>query len=147
MKLEHIPVVVHRQSTPAARLSGNARVLLGEIAASLQKLLEHGESTTIDLLAMPLNAADLDWLRQQLGQGEICITLNADGESTLQETSCPGVWWVQHHNPAGGVLSAFIEITPVPDLVRAHQDDMHSGLERLTQRIEELTGPQGRVGE
>ena len=139
MKLEQIPVVAQYQPAPAAMLSGNARVLLGEIAECLQKLLERGESTTIDLLAMPLNATDLDWLRQRLGTGEVRITLDADGESTLQETNCPGVWWVQHHNPAGGVMSAFIEITPVPDLVRAHKDDMQSGLERLTLLIDDLS--------
>lgn len=138
MKLEQIPVVAQYLPAPAAMLSGNARVLLGEIAECLQKLLERDESTTIDLLAMPLNATDLDWLRQRLGQGEVLVTLNADGESTLQETNCPGVWWVQHHNPAGGVMSAFIEITPVPDLVRAHKDDMQSGLERLTRLIDDL---------
>ena len=139
MKLEQIPVVAQYQQAPTAMLSGNARVLLGEIATCLQKLLERGESTTIDLLAMPLNATDLDWLRQRLGQGEVRITLDADGESTLQETNCPGVWWVQHHNPAGGVMSAFIEITPVPALARAHQDDMHFGLERLTRLIDDLS--------
>ncbi len=139
MKLEQIPVVAQYQTAPAAMLSGNARVLLGEIAACLQKLLERGENTTIDLLAMPLNATDLEWLRQRLGRGEVLITLEADGESTLQETNCPGVWWVQHHNPAGGVMSAFIEITPVPALARAHQDDMQIGLERLTRLIDDLS--------
>ncbi len=138
MKLEHISVVAQYQPALAAVLSGNARVLLGEIAECLQKLLNRGESTIIDLLAMPLNATDLEWLRQQLGQGEVRITLDADGESTLQETNCPGVWWVQHHNPGGGVMSAFIEVTPVPDLVRAHKDDMQSGLERLTRLIDDL---------
>lgn len=139
MKLDQIPVVSQYQKAPTAMLSGNARVLLGEIATCLQKLLECGESTTIDLLAMPLNAADLEWLRQRLGRGEVLITLDADGESTLQETNCPGVWWVQHHNPGGGVMSAFIEITPVPALVRAHPDDMQIGLERLTRLIEDLS--------
>jgi hypothetical protein len=138
VKLEHISVVAQYQPALAAVLSGNARVLLGEIAECLQKLLNRGESTIIDLLAMPLNATDLEWLRQQLGQGEVRITLDADGESTLQETNCPGVWWVQHHNPGGGVMSAFIEVTPVPDLVRAHKDDMQSGLERLTRLIDDL---------
>jgi hydrogenase-1 operon protein HyaF len=119
-------------------LSGNASVLLREIAERLQQLLEGGQTATIDLLAMPLNVADLDWLRQQLGVGEVRITLEADGESTLQETSCPGVWWVQHHNPGGGVMSAFIEITPVPDLVRAHPDDIRGGWQRLTRLLGDL---------
>ena len=130
MKLEQIPVVALATPAQSAMLSGNAAVLLQEIAERLQQLLEGGQTAIIDLLAMPLNAANLDWLRQQLG-----ITLAADGESTLQETSCPGVWWVQHHNPGGGVMSAFIEITPVPDLVRAHPDDIRGGWQRLTRLL------------
>jgi hydrogenase-1 operon protein HyaF len=135
MKLEQIPVVALATPAQSAMLSGNAAVLLQEIAERLQQLLEGGQTAIIDLLAMPLNAADLDWLRQQLGIGEVRITLAADGESTLQETSCPGVWWVQHHNPGGGVMSAFIEITPVPDLVRAHLDDIRGGWQRLTRLL------------
>jgi len=113
-------------------------VLLREIAERVRQLLASGETATIDLLAMPLNALDLDWLRERLGAGEICITLDADGQSSLNETNCPGVWWVQHHNPAGGVMSAFIEIAPVPELVKAHKDDISGGLERLERLISEL---------
>ncbi len=113
-------------------------MLLREIAERVRQLLASGETAAIDLLAMPLNALDLDWLRERLGAGEICITLDADGQSSLNETNCPGVWWVQHHNPAGGVMSAFIEIAPVPELVKAHKDDISGGLERLERLISEL---------
>jgi len=138
MKLEQIPVVALAAPALGAMLSGNAAVLLREIAERVRQLLASGETATIDLLAMPLNALDLDWLRERLGAGEIRITLDADGQSTLNETNCPGVWWVQHHNPAGGVMSAFIEIAPVPELVKAHQDDMAGGLERLELLIADL---------
>jgi len=138
MKLEQIPVVALAAPALGAMLSGNAAVLLREIAERVRQLLASGETATIDLLAMPLNALDLDWLRERLGDGEIRITLDADGQSTLNETNCPGVWWVQHHNPAGGVMSAFIEIAPVPELVKAHQDDMAGGLERLELLIADL---------
>jgi hypothetical protein len=138
MKLEQIPVVALAAPALGATLSGNAAVLLQEIAERVRQLLASGETATIDLLAMPLNALDLDWLRERLGAGEVRITLDADGESSLNETNCPGVWWVQHHNPAGGVMSAFIEITSVPELVKAHKDDISGGLERLELLISDL---------
>jgi hydrogenase-1 operon protein HyaF len=138
MKIEQIPVVALAAPALAATLSGNAAVLLREIAERVRQLLASGETAAIDLLAMPLNALDLDWLRERLGTGELCITLEADGQSSLNETNCPGVWWVQHHNPAGGVMSAFIEIAPVPELVKAHKDDISGGLERLERLISEL---------
>jgi hydrogenase-1 operon protein HyaF len=131
MKLGDIPVVQDLASAPAQPLSGNAAVLLREIADRVRRLIDSGETAAIDLLAMPLNAADLDWLHAQLGTGEIRVTLEADGQSTLNETACAGVWWVMHHNPGGGVMSAFIEVTSVPELVKAHMDDVRGGLERL----------------
>jgi hydrogenase-1 operon protein HyaF len=140
MKLDDIPIITVNAvaAAPAATLSGNAAVLLREIADRVRRLIDSGETSAIDLLAMPLSALDLDWLRERLGAGEIRITLDADGESTLNETNCPGVWWVEHHNPAGGVMSAFIEVTHVPELARAHVDDVCSGLERLELLISNL---------
>lgn len=138
MTLADIPVVSANGRAPSTQLSGNAPVLLREIASRVHRLIESGETATVDLLAMPLNATDLDWLRERLGAGEVRITLDADGESTLNETNCPGVWWVMHHNPAGGVMSAFIEVTPVPELVKAHMDDVRGGLERLDLLISSL---------
>lgn len=139
MKLEDIAVVTVHAAASMNAVSGNAPVLLREIASRVRHLLDAGESSAIDLLAMPLNAADLDWLRQQLGDGEIRITLDADGESTLNETRFPGVWWVMHHNPNGGVVSAFLEVTPVPELARAHMADVQSGLQRLEMLISDLS--------
>lgn len=139
MKLDDIPIVTVNAVAPAAALSGNAAVLLREIADRVRRLIDSGETAIIDLLAMPLNAADLDWLRERLGPGEIRIALDADGESNLNETHCPGVWWVEHHNPAGGVMSAFIEVSHVPELVKAHVDDVRGGLERLELLISNLS--------
>jgi hydrogenase-1 operon protein HyaF len=139
MKPLTIPILPISVSSPLTALSGNAAVVLREIADRVRRLTDSGETATIDLLAMPLNATDLDWLRERLGTGEVRITLDADGESTLNETNCPGVWWVMHHNPAGGVMSAFIEVTPVPELVKAHMDDVRGGLERLDLLISSLS--------
>ncbi len=142
MPLDAIPVVVESAAAgiPAdAGLSGNAPVLLREIAAYVRLLIEKGEGTAIDLSAMPLTPADLDWLRDRLGQGEIDITLNAEGESSLSETACPGVWWVDHRNERGVVTSRFIEVAEVPELVKAHPEDVKIGLEHLESLISDLS--------
>ncbi len=91
MSLEDIRVVVDAgESSPyrADALSGNAPVLLRELAEHVRQLVAAGESTAIDLNALPLTPADLDWLKATLGEGEISVTLHSDGESTLAETAC-----------------------------------------------------------
>ena len=144
MTLKDIPVVTlsnGKNESPytANVLSGNARVLLQEIAEHVRHLLGTGESSAIDLNALPLTPADLDWLHETLGKGEIAITLESEGESTLNETACPGVWWVTHHNEHGAVASRFIELAFVPELVKAHPEDIKIGLEHLELLISGLS--------
>lgn len=127
MPLEDIALAVAQAFLP----SGNARPLLHEIASLARRLLQSGEAASIDLSALPLNPADLAWLREQLGVGEVAATLTAEGESTFIETAFHGVWWVTHRNERGDVLCEFIEVAFVPDIVRAHPDDVASGVERL----------------
>ena len=143
MPLDAIPVVVVNAKESAGiadtGLSGNAPVLLREIAELGLRLVATGESAAIDLRALPLTTADLDWLRETLGQGQVKASLEAEGESTLSETVCPGVWWVTHHNEHGAVASEFIEVTFVPELLKAHPDDIKIGLEHLELLISDLS--------
>ena len=138
MSLDAIPIHVINSPSGEAGLTGNAPPLLRELSESLNRLLETGESSAIDLSALPLTPADLDWLREILGEGEIAVTLQAGGESTLNETACPGIWWVTHHNEQGAVTSQFIEVSFVPELVKAHPQDVEMGRENLELLISDL---------
>jgi len=129
MSLDAIPIHIVPSAEPG--LTGNAPPLLRELAEQVKRLLATGEPSAIDLSALPLTPADLDWLHNKLGNGEIAITLQANGESTLNETACPGLWWVTHHNEQGVVTSQFIEVAFVPELVKAHPQDVAIGLEKL----------------
>ncbi len=143
MPLDAIPVVVLNTSAnpdgAANGLSGNAPVLLREIAELTRRLIDSGEDAAIDLRALPLTQADLEWLRETLGQGQVVATLDAEGESTLVETVCPGVWWVTHHNENGAIASEFIEVAFIPALLKAHPDDVKIGLEHLELLISDLS--------
>jgi hydrogenase-1 operon protein HyaF len=138
MSIDAIPIHVINPLPTEPGLTGNALPLLREISEMLRCLLETGETAAIDLSALPLTPADMDWLRDKLGVGEIAVTLQANGESTLNETACPGVWWVTHHNENGAVTSQFIEVTSVPELVKAHPEDVKIGREHLELLISDL---------
>lgn len=138
MSFDAIPIHVINASPGEPGLTGNAPPLLRELLEQVRHLIESGESSAIDLSALPLTPADLDWLREKLGAGEISVTLQANGESTLNETGCPGVWWVTHHNEQGAVTSQFIEVTFVPELVKAHPQDVAIGQEYLELMISDL---------
>jgi hydrogenase-1 operon protein HyaF len=138
MSLDAIPIHVVNALPGERGLSGNAPPLLHELLEMVHRLLDAGETSAIDLSALPLTPADLDWLHEQLGNGEISVTLQASGESTLAETGCSGVWWVTHRNEQGTVTSQFIEVAFVPELVKAHPQDVAVGRERLELMISAL---------
>lgn len=125
MSLDAIPV--HVVTAGEGGLSGNAPPLLRELLTGVRRLLSDAEPSSIDLTALPLTPADLDWLRDTLGQGEVRVTLDANGESSLDETACPGVWWVTHRNEQGAVVAQFLEVAFVPELVRAQVEDIRIG--------------------
>lgn len=105
--------------------------LIVEIGDLLRQLIEHGKEGSIDLLGMPLSPSCLAGLEQRLGRGEISVLLDAAGRSEIQETSFPGVWWTRHADETGQVIATLIEVTFVPDIVRANLDDMTRGHQRL----------------
>ncbi len=131
MSLDAIPIHVINPPPGEPGLTGNAPPLLRELSEQVKRLLASGETSAIDLSALPLTPADLDWLQDKLGVGEISVTLLANGESTLNETACPGIWWVTHHNEQGTVTSQFIEVAFVPEVVKAHPEDVKTGQEYL----------------
>lgn len=140
MALSDIGIVVQGPAEPRGdTLTGNAQPVLREIRDLLQRLIDSGETGAIDLRAMPLSDADLLWLAGQLGEGEVQVSLNTDGRSTITETQAPAVWWVTHRNAKDKVVSEFIEITWVPDLVAAQREDAKLGLAYLDSLILDLS--------
>jgi hydrogenase-1 operon protein HyaF len=138
MSLDAIPIHVINAPPAEPGLSGNAPPLLRELAEQVKHLLASGEPSAIDLSALPLTPADLEWLHDKLGAGEISVTLQANGESTLNETACSGIWWVTHRNEQGAVTSQFIEVAFVPELVKAHPQDVQIGCGYLELVISDL---------
>jgi hydrogenase-1 operon protein HyaF len=138
MSLDAIPIHVVNPPSAEPGLTGNALPLLREVAEMVRRLLDSGEPSAIDLSGLPLTPADLDWLENKLGAGEIAITLQASGESTLNETACPGVWWVTHRNEQGAVTSRFIEVAFVPELAKADPRDIETGREYLELLLSDL---------
>ena len=138
MSLDAIPIHLVNTAPAEPGLTGNAPPLLRELHEGVRRLLATGEASTIDLSALPLTPADLDWLRDKLGRGEIAVTLQANGESTLDETACPGIWWVTHHNEQGAVSAQFLEVAFVPELVKADPQDVIIGQEYLELLLSDL---------
>jgi hydrogenase-1 operon protein HyaF len=127
VSLSDIGVKVENAPQP----TGVAKALLREIAEHLSTLAASGQGNIIDLSGMPMNETDRQELVEALGRGEVQITISTFGQSEIYETTYPGVWWVTHRGDSGTVLAERIEITPIPEMVKTHPDDIRSACDRL----------------
>lgn len=129
-----IPVIVDNSSAQPVP-SMNVEPILHEVKYAIERLIETGEPSMIDLRAIPLAPGEDEQIRLQLGTGETVISIDALGPSTLTETAYPGVWWVEHRNNTDVLTGLYIEIAHVPAIVFPANQDLHDGLEQLQQDL------------
>jgi hydrogenase-1 operon protein HyaF len=115
---------------------GNVRPLLGEVLHAVDRLLETGEPTTIDLANLPFGPGELEHLEATLGSGELAATLDALGTSHIRETAYPGVWWLEHRNAADEIVGRYIEITRTPEILSSQEADIVAGRARLEDQLD-----------
>ena len=116
-------------------LGGGVAAVLSEVAGMLDSVVRGGETATIDVRSLPMSPEDRIALHAALGNGEVQVTLNAEGVSSLQETGVSGVWWVEHRDRQGEVVAELIEVAPIPAILRASSEDMAAGAAELRARL------------
>lgn len=110
---------------------GNVRPLINEILHAVDRLLDTGEATTIDLAGLPFGPGELEHLETTLGTGELSARLDALGTSQIRETAFPGVWWLEHRNAHDEIVGRFIEVTRTPEILSSQDADIAAGRARL----------------
>jgi hydrogenase-1 operon protein HyaF len=118
-------------------LTLNVKPLLNEVKHALDNLIETGRSTMIDLRSIPLAPGEEDRILQTLGQGEVLAQLNALGLSEIIETQYAGVWIVTHYNDEDHIISRFIEVTTMPEILCSQTEDIMAAYSRLRLMLEE----------
>ena len=119
-------------------LTHNVKPLLHEIKHALDNLIETGKTTIIDLRSIPLAPGEEDKILNILGQGEVQAQLNALGLSEISETQYTGVWIVTHYNDEQHVISRFIEVTTMPEILCSQTEDVMEAYSNLTLDLEDL---------
>ena len=114
---------------------GNDLPVLNELLYALDELLNHGKQTTIDIKSLPFGPFDEKRLSTALGQGEVTATIHTLGESRVTETAYPGIWWIEHCNEQGAVVAKFIEVTYMPEILKAQPEDITSARQKLSNAL------------
>ena len=109
----------------------NVEPILHEIRHALVRLSASGETTIIDLRSIPLAPGEEEIIIRTLGQGEVSAKLDALGPSEIIETRFAGVWLVTHFNENESIVSRFIEVTDMPDVLKSQSEDITQALDAL----------------
>jgi hydrogenase-1 operon protein HyaF len=113
-------------------LTHNVKPLLHEIKHALDNLIETGKTTMIDLRSIPLAPGEEEKILLTLGKGEVQAQLSLLGLSEVSETRFAGVWIVTHYNDEEHIISRFIEVTTIPDILCSQTEDVLEAYSRLT---------------
>ncbi len=119
-------------------MTQNVKPLLHEIKHALDSLIETGKSTIIDLRSIPLAPGEEDKILNTLGQGEVKAQLNALGLSEVNETQYAGVWTVTHYNDEDQIISRFIEVTTMPEILCSQTEDIMAAYSRLAITLDDI---------
>ena len=111
----------------------NAPPLLTEIADKLPEYQPGGEPHIINLSLLPHTEEDLLFLSDCLGIGPIIILSRGYGNCRISSTGTRNVWWVQYFNSQETLILNTLEISQVPEVACASQEDIDDSAERLNE--------------
>lgn len=115
---------------------GNAASLLTEIADKVPAYRPGDEPYVINLSLLPNTDEDLDFLVARLGAGPAVILSRGYGNCRITSSATRNVWWVQYFNSQDTLILNTIEISRVPEVACAAQEDLDDSAERLGEILE-----------
>jgi hydrogenase-1 operon protein HyaF len=87
----------------------------------------------INLTLLPQSDEDLAFLAERLGKGKVTILSRGYGNCRVSSTTTHNTWWVQYFNSQDAIILNTLEVTPVPVVVCASQEDIEDSAQRLNE--------------
>ena len=109
----------------------NAPPLLAELSDKLPEYDPNNEPHVINLSLLPHTEEDIEYLSSSLGIGPNVILSRGYGNCRISSTGTKNVWWVQYFNSQDTLILNTIEISAVPAVGCAAQEDIEDSAERL----------------
>lgn len=114
----------------------NAPPLLPEINEHIPAADVPGATHVINLSLLPHTEQDLVLLDRLLGRGSLAVLSRGYGNCRVTNTATRNVWWARFYNSQDAVILNSIEITAVPEVVRAAPEDIADSATRLREMLE-----------
>lgn len=114
----------------------NAAPLLTEISDKLPEYKADGEVHVINLSLLPHTEEDIKYLSDSLGIGPVVILSRGYGNCRISSTKTKNVWWVQYYNSQDTLILNTLEVSKVPDVACASQEDLEDSAIRLDEILD-----------
>lgn len=92
----------------------------------------------INLSLLPFSPEDQRFLSAQLGEGGVALLSRGYGNCRVGSTATPGIWRVQYFNSTDQLILDTLEVTTIPQVACAAQEDIEDSAERLREIREVL---------
>lgn len=114
----------------------NAPPLVAELDEKSLAYRPDVDPHVINLTLLPQTEQDLAFLDQLLGAGTVTILSRGYGNCRITSTNTRFVWWVQYFNSQDKNILNTLEVTDVPKVACAAQEDIADSAGRLDEILE-----------
>lgn len=116
----------------------NAPALLVELMDKSASYSENAELHVINLTLLPHTEPNLEWLDVALGQGSVDILSRGYGNCRITATGQAHVWRVQFYNSMDSLILDTFEVTRLPEVALAADEDLADSAERIQEVMEAI---------
>ena len=109
----------------------NAPHVLAELAARVRVFQFGDASHVVNLSLLPMSPEDFSWLGGMLGEGPLAIFSRGYGTCRIRSTRLRYTWWVQYYNSSDLLILNTLEVTDVPLVACAAQEDVEDSVARI----------------
>lgn len=115
---------------------GNAAPILTELSDALEEFTPGATPHVVNLTLLPCSDQDIEFLTTKLGGGPVVVLSRGYGNCRITSTGTNNVWWVQYFNSQDTLILNTIEVSHVPDVACAAQEDIDDSAARLEEILE-----------
>ncbi len=114
----------------------NALPILAELQDRAAAWRPGGLPYVVNLTLLPLSDGDIRFLDDVLGTGPVETLSRGYGDCKITSTAYPGIWWVRYTNSMGTLILNTLEITEIPAVACAAQEDIEDSWLRFQELLE-----------
>lgn len=114
----------------------NAPALITELNDKVATWKEGDEPHVINFSLLPQTEEDLVFLDKLLGSGPVVILSRGYGNCRIACTETQNVWWVKYFNSEDKLILDTLEISAVPEVACAAEEDIRDSYDRFVEVME-----------